>query len=89
MHHYLSIGLVSGCTDTIESNTELDAHIEGNLLNVQQNTRRTTNDVARRQPTEIICKTNIDTLQQTTGILDNQDPLIPSLPTLPNIKSFR
>ena len=74
MHHYLSICPVSACTDTFESNMELDAHIAANLHSLQQNTRRTTNDIARLRFTELARKINIDSQQQTTRILDNQSP---------------
>ena len=71
MHHYLSICPVRACTDTFESNTELDAHIAANLHNVQQNTRRTTNGIARLHLIELNRKINIDSQQQTTRLLDN------------------
>ena len=58
MHHYLSIHPVRACSDTFESNTELDAHIAANLHNVQQNTRRTTNDIARLHLIELTRKIN-------------------------------
>ena len=88
MHHYLSICPVSACTDTFESNTELDAHIAANLHNAQRNTRRATNDIARLHLIELTRKTNIDSQQQTTRILDNQSPFNDELLYSNNYQKF-
>ena len=66
---------MSSCTATFESSTELESHIAGNLHNIQQNARRTTNDIARLHLTEIIRTISIDTQEQTKNITQNQNVL--------------
>ena len=52
---------------------ERELHIAANLHNIQQNTRRTTNDIVRGHLTEIIRTTNIDTQEQTKVTIQSQN----------------
>ena len=88
MHHYLLICPVSNCTDTLESNTELDTHIAANIHNVQQSARRTTNDIARLHLIEISRKINVDSQQQATKILHNQSSINVELLNSNNYQKF-
>ena len=58
---------------TFESSAELESHIAANLNNIQQNARRTTNDIARLPLTEIIRTTSIDKQEQTKNIIQSQN----------------
>ena len=64
---------VSGCTATFESDADLESHIAANLHDVQENKRRTANDIARLHLTELIRATSIDTREHTKFIINTQN----------------
>ena len=72
-HHFLTLCPVSGCTASFESEADLESHIAANLQDVQQNKRRTANDIARLHLTELIRTTSIDTREHTKSIISSQN----------------
>ena len=69
----MSFCFVGGCTVTLETSEELELHIAANLHNIQKNTARTANDIARGRLTEIIRTSNIDTQEQTKDTIQSQN----------------
>ena len=88
IHNFLSSCFVSGCTATFETSEELELHIAANLHNIEPNTQRATNDIARGYLTEIIRTTKIDTQERTKDTIQSQNVLHADFSKSAYYKSF-
>ncbi|CAF1459131.1 unnamed protein product [Adineta ricciae] len=64
---------VNGCTDTFESDTELNAHIAANLHTIPEQVPRTANDIARTHLTEIVRTTRSRTRAKAAAQQQHSD----------------
>ncbi|CAF3815144.1 unnamed protein product, partial [Rotaria magnacalcarata] len=72
-HHHFFMCLLSGCTSTFESSTDLDSHISANLHKVPPPNPRTSNDIARLHLIEAVRSINTQTHRATDRVRKHQD----------------